>query len=108
MNATECYPYRIAATRDLCFHYLDDLRVKPWPIVSEERMVPTTFGATFVRVGGPPAAPALVLLHGAGTTSLMWAPNIEGLSREYRTIAVDQLGDFSKSGCAKRSSLSKT
>lgn len=64
-------------------------------------MVPTTFGATFVRITGPPDAPPLVLLHGAAATSLMWAPNIEALSREYRTIAVDQVGEFGKSICAR-------
>src|SRR4029077_9954023 len=49
----------------------------------------------------PPGAPALVLLHGAAATSLMWAPNIEALSREYRTVAVDQVGEFGKSVCTR-------
>jgi pimeloyl-ACP methyl ester carboxylesterase len=101
MNTAEYYPYRTAASRDLCFCYLDGLAARLWPIASEERMVPTTFGATFVRVSGPPAATALILLHGAGGTSLMWAPNIEALSREYRTVAVDQVGEFGKSVCTK-------
>jgi pimeloyl-ACP methyl ester carboxylesterase len=102
MNPAEYYPYRTAAARDVCFRYLDDRAAKLWAIASEERMVPTTFGATFVRVSGPPSTPVIVLLHGAGTTSLMWSPNIEALSREHRTIAVDQVGEFGKSGCAKR------
>jgi pimeloyl-ACP methyl ester carboxylesterase len=101
MNTAEYYPYRTAAARDLCFRYLDDLAAKRWPIASEERMVPTAFGATCVRVSGPPGAPVLVLLHGAGGTSLMWAPNIDALSRKYRTVAVDQVGEFGKSVCAK-------
>jgi pimeloyl-ACP methyl ester carboxylesterase len=101
MNAWDYYPYRSVAARELCIRYLDGLTAKHWPIVSEERMVPTKFGATFVRVSGPPGAPALVLLHGAGTTSLMWSPNIKALSREYRTVAVDQVGEFGKSVCAK-------
>ena len=101
MNTAEYYPYRTAAARDVCLRYLDGLAAKLWPIASEERMVPTAFGATFVRVSGPPAAPALVLLHGAAGTSLMWAPNIEALSREYRTIAVDQIGEFGKSMCTR-------
>jgi pimeloyl-ACP methyl ester carboxylesterase len=101
MNTAAYYPYRTAAARELCFRHLDGLAARQWPIVSEERMVPTAFGATFVRVSGPRAAPALVLLHGAGTTSLMWAPNIEALSREYRTVAVDQIGEFGKSVCAR-------
>jgi pimeloyl-ACP methyl ester carboxylesterase len=99
MNTAEYYPYRSAAARELCFRYLDEQAAKIWPVVSEERMVPTTFGETFVRVSGPPGAPWLVLLHGAGATSLMWAPNIEALSREYRTAAVDQIGEFGRSVC---------
>jgi pimeloyl-ACP methyl ester carboxylesterase len=31
----------------------------------------------------------------------MWAPNIAALSREHRTVAVDQVGEFGKSRCAK-------
>jgi hypothetical protein len=61
MNTAEWYPYRTAAARDLCFRYLDGLAARLWPIVSEERMIPTTFGATFVRVSGPPTAPMVVL-----------------------------------------------
>jgi pimeloyl-ACP methyl ester carboxylesterase len=56
---------------------------------------------TFVRVTGPPGAPPLVLLHGAATTSLMWAPNIETLSRHFRTFAVDQVGEIGRSTCIK-------
>ena len=64
-------------------------------------MVPTTYGETFVRVGGPSGAPPLVLLHGAGTTSLMWAPNIQALSTEYHTFAVDQIGEIGRSVCTR-------
>jgi pimeloyl-ACP methyl ester carboxylesterase len=101
MNTAEYYPYRTAAARELCFRHLDGRAARLWPILSEERMVPTSFGATFVRVSGPPGAPVLVLLHGAAGTSLMWAPNIQALSREYRTVAVDQIGEFGKSVCTR-------
>src|SRR5690242_3015252 len=101
MNTAEYYPYRTAAARDTCFRHLDGLAVTLWPIVSEERMVPTTFGSTFVRISGPPGAPMLVLLHGDGTTALLWAPNVEALSREYRTVAIGQVGEFGKSVCAQ-------
>ena len=33
-------------------HY-DALAAKEWPVVSEERMVPTSYGQTFVRITGP-------------------------------------------------------
>ncbi len=61
--------------------------------------MPTSFGPTFVRISGAANAPPLVLLHGAATSSLMWAPNIEALSARCRTFAVDEIGDFGKSVC---------
>jgi pimeloyl-ACP methyl ester carboxylesterase len=93
------YPYRSGAAKQACLEYLDSLAARQWPVASEERIVPTTYGGTFVRVSGPVGAPPLVLLHGAASTSLMWAPNIKALSAEYRTFAVDQIGEFGRSVC---------
>ncbi len=95
------YPYKSEAVRDACFDYFDKLAAKQWPIAGETRMVRTEFGETFVRIGGPEGAPPLVLLHGAGSTSLMWSPNIEALSTEHRTYAIDQMGEFGRSTCTK-------
>lgn len=98
---TAYFPYRSAAARDFCFAHLDTLAAKLWPIPSESRTVATSFGDSFVRIGGPPAAPPLVLLPGVTATSLMWAPNIQALSAHCRTFAVDRLGDFGKTLCAR-------
>jgi pimeloyl-ACP methyl ester carboxylesterase len=87
--------------KQLCLHYLDGQAARVWPLATEEQIVPTSFGETFVRLTGPPGAPMLVLLHGAGTTSLMWSPNVETLSRQYRTVAVDQMGEFGRSTCLR-------
>jgi pimeloyl-ACP methyl ester carboxylesterase len=95
------FPYRSEAARDTCFSYLDDLAAKTWPLASDDRHVPTPFGPTFVRVAGPPDAPALVLLPGATGTSLMWAPNIAALSRDFRVYAVDPMNDLGKSLCTQ-------
>ncbi len=101
MTTSAYYPYRSEAARDSCFAYLDSLAARQWPLASEARTVPTTYGETFVRIHGPTAAPPLVLLPGATATSLMWAPNIESLATAYRTFAVDQIGEFGKSICIK-------
>ncbi len=101
MTLAEFYPYKSAADRSACFSYLDGYAAAHWPIPSEQRLLPTSFGDTFVRLSGPPAAPMLVLLHGAGATSLMWAPNIEALSQHFRAVAVDQLGEFGRSSCTR-------
>ena len=80
MSLPDYFPYRSAEARDKCLAYYSELAAREWPVASEERMVPTSYGATFVRVTGPQGAPPLVLLPGAVSTSLMWAPNIRALS----------------------------
>jgi pimeloyl-ACP methyl ester carboxylesterase len=101
MEISAFFPYRSQAARDACFAYFDALAARSWPVASEERLVPTSFGSTFVRIAGPPAAQPLVLLHGAGATSLMWAPNVGALSAECRVFAVDQIGEYGRSVCTK-------
>ncbi len=97
METSAYDPYRSRAARDSCFAYLDSRAAAEWPVASQERTVPTSYGPTFVRISGPPAAPPLVLLPGAATPSLMWVPNIQALSAGYCTFAVDQIGDFGRS-----------
>lgn len=70
---------------------LYDETAKLWPVPSETEMIDTAHGKTFVRISGPADAPPLVLLHGLGSNSLMWLRNIESLSKEYRTYAVDDI-----------------
>jgi pimeloyl-ACP methyl ester carboxylesterase len=90
------HPFRSLKTRDEYLAYYDE-RAKKWPIPSETRMVATSFGETFVRISGPVNAPPLVLLPGSVFNSLMWIPNIEVLSREHRTYAVDNIYDCGRS-----------
>ncbi len=101
MRPSTCFPYRSEALRESFFAYYDSLAARQWPVASEERMVATSYGQTFVRITGPAGAPPLVLLPGAATTSLMWAPNIQALSQACRTIAVDQIGDLGRTTCVK-------
>ncbi|HWR54025.1 MAG TPA: alpha/beta hydrolase [Bryobacteraceae bacterium] len=100
MPISEYYPYRSEEARNRCFAHLDAAAARTWPRDSREQVVATTYGRTLVRVTGPAAGRALVLLHGAGATSLMWSPNIRALSEEFRTFAVDQIGEFGKSICS--------
>jgi pimeloyl-ACP methyl ester carboxylesterase len=74
-----------------------DARAQTWPVLSESRMVPTSYGPTFVRISGPTGGPPLVLLHGIGGSSLQWEPNIAALSDSYRTYAVDNIYDYGRS-----------
>jgi pimeloyl-ACP methyl ester carboxylesterase len=95
------HPFRSARAKDL---YLSAYaqRESLWPVPSEDRVVETSWGRTFVRISGPDDAPPLVLLHGASATSLMWAPNIEALSARYRTYAPDNICDLGRSAFTRR------
>jgi len=73
-----------------------DAAMKLWPIAYETRDVPTRYGSTHVIVSGPADAPPLILLHCALMTSSIWSPIIGDLSRDYRTYAVDVMGDIGR------------
>jgi pimeloyl-ACP methyl ester carboxylesterase len=96
MDLNSFHPFRSEkAKQEYLAHY--DMRAREWPVESENRLVQTSFGETFVRISGPPDAPPLVLLPGGGATSLIWRPNIEAFSERYRTYAVDNIYDFGRS-----------
>jgi pimeloyl-ACP methyl ester carboxylesterase len=74
-----------------------DQRAKAWPVACVTKLVDTFLGKTFVRISGHSDAPPLVLLSGSVLSSLMWIPNIEALSHQYRTYAVDNIYDSGRS-----------
>ncbi|GAA3559311.1 alpha/beta fold hydrolase [Amycolatopsis ultiminotia] len=60
---------------------------------AEETTVQTRHGATFVRSTGPPDAPPVILLHGAGSNTLAWAADFPVWSKTHRLHAVDVIGE---------------
>jgi len=97
----EYHPFRSEIAKEEYLEYYDAL-AEEWPLDSENRMVSTSYGETFVRISGPEDAPPIVLLPGGGTSSLMWKDNIEALSETYRTYAVDDIYDWGRSVYTKR------
>jgi pimeloyl-ACP methyl ester carboxylesterase len=96
MTRAHHFPFRSPAARAeyLAFY---DRRAERWPVPSETRLVPTSFGETFVRISGPPGAPPLVLLAGMSSSGLMWETLIEPFAQRYRTYAVDSVADVGRS-----------
>lgn len=90
------HPFRSLRAKQ---RYLElyDQRAQAWPVPSESTTVRTSYGPTFVRISGPREAPPLVLLHGAGGSSLQWIPSVAALSERYRTYALDGIYDFGRS-----------
>jgi pimeloyl-ACP methyl ester carboxylesterase len=78
-----------------------------WPVPSEHLTVPTCEGDTFVVACGPPDAPPVVLLHGAGANSAMWMGDVASWSRHVRVYAVDVIGEPGRSAPSRPSLASE-
>ena len=90
------HPFRSEKAKQTYLTYYNE-HAKRWPIPSEKKMVKTSFGQTFVRISGPEDDPPLVLLPGDSENSLAWIAQIEALSADYRTYAVDNIFDWGRS-----------
>jgi pimeloyl-ACP methyl ester carboxylesterase len=102
IEMTEYYPFKSAEAKKQCLTLYKEYEKANWPPESESRYVDTSYGKTFVWITGPKDAPPLVLLHGQGVNSLVnWSSNIKELSKEFRTYAVDTIGDYGLSTCTK-------
>jgi pimeloyl-ACP methyl ester carboxylesterase len=76
---------------------LYDEALARWPVPYETRNIPTRHGDTYIVSSGDPAAPPLVLLHGAGTNATIWAGDVAAYSQYYRVYAIDLLGEPGRS-----------
>ncbi|HEX6385003.1 MAG TPA: alpha/beta hydrolase [Anaerolineae bacterium] len=76
---------------------LYDAVLAKWPVPFETLDISTQHGNTFVISCGNSTAPPLVLLHGAGTNSAIWAGDVVEYGRHYHVYAVDLLGEPGKS-----------
>ncbi|MBD3287653.1 alpha/beta fold hydrolase [candidate division KSB1 bacterium] len=90
------HPFKSTEAKESFLAYYDK-KAKQYPVPSENRIVQTIYGPTFLRISGQENAPVLILLHGAGGNSLQWLPNIEALSEHFRTYAIDNIYDCGRS-----------
>jgi pimeloyl-ACP methyl ester carboxylesterase len=74
-----------------------DATLQSWPVAYQTQMVSTRYGETFVIASGDPLTPPMILLHGAGGNSAMWAGDIGEYSSQFRVYAVDLPGEAGKS-----------
>jgi pimeloyl-ACP methyl ester carboxylesterase len=76
---------------------LYDAALDRWPVSYEGLTISTRHGDTFVIACGPADAPPMVLLHGAGTSSAIWAGDVVEFAQHYRVYAADLPGEPNKS-----------
>ncbi len=71
--------------------------LKNWSAPSTTQMVSTRHGDAFVIASGAATSPALILLHGAGSNSAIWAGEAAAYSGTFRVYAVDLPGEPGRS-----------
>ncbi|GAB3819854.1 alpha/beta fold hydrolase [Kribbella italica] len=64
-----------------------------WPVPSEQRLIDTRQGPTFVVSSGPAGAPPLILLHGSAGTTLDWSNDVPAWSKTFRVHAIDTISE---------------
>jgi pimeloyl-ACP methyl ester carboxylesterase len=94
MNTKSIYK-SLAGERAIMYQY--EALLARWPVTITTLDIATRYGATFVAASGNESAPPLVLIHGAGSNSAMWAGEVGEYSCHYRVYAVDLLGEPGKS-----------
>lgn len=78
-------------------HGIYDEKMAEWPVPFTDRFIATEFGIVHVVASGPVDSPPILLLHASGVGGWSWKYNVEALSQEHRTYAVDLIGDAGKS-----------
>ncbi|WP_413767873.1 alpha/beta fold hydrolase [Rhodococcus pyridinivorans] len=79
------------------FYAAYDALLAKWPRGTVIHALDSRFGTTRVTEYGPPDAPPVLLLPGAGATSMAWLATAAALGETHRVLAVDIIGDV---GCS--------
>ncbi|MBS9373154.1 alpha/beta fold hydrolase [Rhodococcus sp. B50] len=79
------------------FYDAYDTLLAKWPRGTKIHDLPSRFGTTRVTEYGSPEAPPVLLLPGAGATSIVWFANAAALGERHRVLAVDLIGDVGRS-----------
>ena len=64
-----------------------------WPAPSEQLRIPTRQGETFVIASGRRDGPAVVMLHGSASNSVVWMRDAAVLGERFGVYAVDMIGE---------------
>jgi pimeloyl-ACP methyl ester carboxylesterase len=64
-----------------------------WPQPAEQLRVATSQGDTFVMASGRADGPAVVMLHGSASNSVVWMRDAALLGERFRVYAVDMIGE---------------
>jgi pimeloyl-ACP methyl ester carboxylesterase len=90
------------------FMEIYDEKMAEWPVPYEDLYVDTQYGRVHVIASGPEDAPPMLLLHASAVSGWSWKFNVEELSQNYRTYAIDLISDAGKSRFTSMDHIMKT
>ena len=73
-----------------------DAKLAQWPVPYETVFVKTKYGKIHIIVSGPENAPSVLLINASALSGWSWIHNVEALSKNYRTFAIDNIGEGGK------------
>ena len=88
--------YKTSEIKEQHFQLYDE-KTAQWPTTFEDVYVDTSYGKVHVIVSGPEDGPPMLLLNAAAMSGWSWLYNVGEFNKEYRTYAVDTLGEVGKS-----------
>jgi pimeloyl-ACP methyl ester carboxylesterase len=100
--AADTYPLFLSEESKARYMAAYDAVLAEWPVPYESLTLPTRLGTTHVIASGPADAPPLILLHSFAGSATVWRANVAGLSRHFRTYAVDIVGQPGKSVASRK------
>lgn len=96
MTTTTTDIYKSVAGKQAVMAVYDEV-LERWPVPFATINVPTRHGDTFVIHSGNEQGRPLLLLHGAGGNSAMWAGDVAAYGRDHPVYAIDLIGEAGKS-----------
>ena len=73
-----------------------DSKLAAWPVSYESVYLDTRYGKIHAIISGPENAPPVLLVNASALAGWSWIHNVGELNREYRTYAVDNIGEGGK------------
>jgi len=90
------------------FMKIYDEKMTEWPVPYEDIYLDTQFGKIHVIASGAQDNPPMLLLHASAVSGWSWKYNVAELSKNYRTYAIDLIGDVGKSEFSNLDNIMKT
>jgi len=85
-----------------------DSKLAAWPVPYESIYVNTQYGKIHVIVSGQENAPPVLLINASALSGWSWIHNVKELNKQFRTYAIDNIGEGGKNELLAPGNIPKT